>query len=206
MSSTKTGQAEVAGVIGFFEGPDALLEAARKTRESGIGSFDVYTPFPVHGMDEAQGLKRSPIPYVTFVAGVTGFAAAYGLQMWTSSIDWAINVGGKPFNSVPAWVPILFECTVLFAGIATLLAMIFFNRFPNTSKKIFDPGITRDRFALVIEAPPAPKSDNQEFIGDVRPEDREPEAKSVFQETQAQEFLRKLGASDVRTVYAEGWF
>lgn len=198
---------EVAGVIGFFEGPEALLAAAAKTRDANVGTFDVFSPYPIHGMDEAQGVKPSLVPYVTLVAGLLGCLFAYGLESWTSSVDWPLNVGGKPFNSIPAWVPVMFECTVLFAGISTLLAMLYFNRFPNVKKKIFDPGITRDRFALVIETPEF-ESEHQEFHGSVRPQD-EADLKgdaSSFSESKAADFLKQIGAQEVRTVYTEGWF
>lgn len=174
----------LAGVIGFFKGPHDLLEAMEKTRQSGkFDSFDAYSPFPIHGMDDAQGLRRSNLPYVTFVFGLLGFLTAFGLQYWTSAIDWPLNVGGKPLNSWPAFVPIMFELTVLFAGISTVFGMFAFNRLPNITSKAFDPAITRDKFAILIEA-----------------------GKKKFQEGDAEDFLKKLGAQDVRKVYNEGWF
>ena len=100
-----------------------------------------------------RDLKRSPIPFVTFIAGLTGCALAFLFKYWTSAVDWPINVGGKPFNSWPAFVPIMFELTVLFAGLCTVGAMFAFNGLPNVRRKIFDPALTRDRYAIVIEAP-----------------------------------------------------
>lgn len=183
----------LAGVVGFFDGSHALLEAARKTKEAGYGSFDTFTPFPVHGMDDAMGIKRSPIPYVTFGAGLTGFIFAFGLQYWTSAIDWPLNVSGKPLNSWPAFVPVMFELTILFAGLATFAALILLCRFPNVQRKAFDPGITNDRFALMIDAPTDPVKDQKKGY-------------RTFSEPDAMEFLKKLGATEVRAVQAEGWF
>lgn len=188
----------LSGVVGFFAEPHALVEAMTKVREAKWQYFDAYTPYPIHGLEHAQGLKRSPLPYVTFVAGLAGCATAFLLQYWTSAVDWPINVGGKPMNSWPAFVPVMFELTVLFAGLATVGAMLLINGLPNTRRRIIDPSLTRDRFALVIEAPPV--SDDEE----------EDQKKAVgfrkFAEQDAAEFLRQAGAKEVRTVYAEGWF
>jgi hypothetical protein len=172
-------------VVGFFEGPHALLDAAQKAKSSGkFASLDAFSPFPIHGMDDAMGIKRSMLPYITFGAGITGTTCAFALQYWTSAVDWPLIVGGKPFNSWPAFVPVMFELTILFAGIATVFGMFALNRLLNLTKKAFDPTITRDRFALMIEAA---------------------EGKG-FDQAQASQFLSSIGARDVRQVYAEGWF
>ncbi|MGE0616765.1 MAG: DUF3341 domain-containing protein, partial [Bacteriovoracia bacterium] len=142
---------QLAGVLGFFDDPESILHAMEKVRDAKYRAYDAFTPFPIHGMDEAQGLKRSLLPYVSFGAGITGCLVGFGLQYWTSVIDWPINVGGKPMNSWPAFVPVMFELTILFTGIATVFGMFFFNRLPNITRKIFDPAITRDRFAIYIE-------------------------------------------------------
>jgi len=190
--------------MGFFDDPTALVDATSKVREANYESFDVFTPYPVHGLDAAQGLKRSPLPYVTFIAGATGFMLAMGLQYWTSAVDWPLNVGGKPFFSWPAFVPILFELTVLLAGLSTVGAMFALNGLPNIFKKSFDPALTRDRFAVVIDAPRVKTEDDD---GD---DDEEAPAAvksyKAFSESEAAEFLKKLGAKEVRTVYQEGWF
>jgi len=181
---------ELAGVLGFYEDPQALIAAMKKVREANYESFDAFTPYPVHGLEAAQGLKRSPLPYVTFVAGMTGFMLAFGLQYWTSAVDWPLNVGGKPFFSWPAFVPVMFELTVLLAGLATVAGMFILNGLPNIKSKAFDPALTNNRFAILIGASRA--SDTGRF--------------KSFQEGEALEFLKKLGASEVRTVYQEGWF
>jgi hypothetical protein len=174
-------------------------------RDSRYEHFDAYTPFPVHGLEAAQGLKRSLLPFVTFGAGLAGFCLAFLFQYWTSAVDWPLIVGGKPFNSWPAFVPIMFELTVLLAGLSTVAAMFLFNGLPNTKRRIFDPSLTRDRFALVIEAPLKVEED------DVDEEDREAlrarKARyKAFEEAEATEFLKKAGAKEVRSVYTEGWF
>ena len=179
---------QLAGVLGYFDHDHALIEAMTKVKESKkFKHYDAFTPYPVHGLDAAQGLDRSPLPFVTFAAGMTGCTLGFLLQYWTSVVDWPLIVGGKPFNSWPAFVPVMFECTILFAGLATVGAMFLINGLPNHKKKIFDPKLTQDRFAILIEAP-SHKEDES------------------FNESKAAEFLKSIGAKDVKSVYAEGWF
>ena len=206
LTSSKS-EKELAGVIGFFRGPQALIEATRKVREANYENFDAFTPYPVHGLNEAQGLQRSPLPFVTFSAGLTGCSLGFLLQYWTSVIDWPLIVGGKPFNSWPAFVPIMFECTILFAGLATVAGMFILNALPNHKKKAFDPRITRDRFALVIEAP-AIKIDEDEQGYETEKSNLRAKQKTFksFHESEAQEFLKKVGAQEVKSVYTEEWF
>jgi len=189
---------QIAGVLGFFDDPQSLIDAMNQVREANYESFDAFTPYPVHGLDAAQGLKRSPLPYVTFVAGVTGFILAVTLQYWTSAVDWPLNVGGKPFFSWPAFVPIMFELTVLLAGLSTVAGMFVLNGLPNIKKKGFDPSLTCNRFAIVIEVP-------QLKLIDGVPAPQSSKFKS-FHEAEAAEFLKKAGAKEVRTVFQEGWF
>jgi hypothetical protein len=169
----------LAGVIGFFDDPHVLLIATQKVKEAKFQQFDTFTPYPVHGLEVAQGLKRSSLPFVTLAAGLTGCICGFLLQYWTSVVDWPINVGGKPFNSWPAFVPIMFECTVLFAGLATVGAMFILNGLPNTRRRAFDPSLTQDRFAILIETP--------------------------LEENEALTFLQKCGAKEVRPVFHESW-
>lgn len=198
MASTQDHGKQLAGVIGFFDDPHLLVEATRKVKEARYKDFDTFTPYPIHGMDDAMGLKRSPLPFVTMAAGITGCTLGFLLQYWTSAVDWPLIIGGKPFNSWPAFVPVMFECTILFAGLSTVGGMFVLNGLPNMTRKSFDPRLTRDRFALVIEAPSY--------------SDEEAEAKAkkdgfkVFNETEASELLKKTGAKEVKSVYSEGWF
>lgn len=183
----------LSGVIGFFDEPDSLLEATAKVRDSKYKDFDCFTPYAVHGLEHAQGLKASLVPYVTGFAAFTGTACAFLWQYNASATWWPHIIGGKPFNSIPAFVPIMFEMSVLFGGIATFLAMIFFNRLPNLSKRSFDPSITDNRFAIVIESPKVDEHDDEAPVVQFSPDE-------------AEQFLKSLGAKDVRKVYEEGWF
>lgn len=189
----------LAGVLGFFDDSHALVHGMTQVRDARYQYFDAFTPFPVHGLEAAQGLKRSPLPWVTLFAGATGCSLGFLFQYWTSAIDWPLIVGGKPFNSWPAFVPIMFELTVLFAGLCTVGAMFAFNGLPNIKRRGFDPALTRDRFAILIEA-----------SGKLEEDDQAAQSKAAqfkkFDENEAMEFLKKAGAKEVRKVYAEGWF
>jgi hypothetical protein len=139
-------------VLATFECDEKVLHATEKVRDKNIDIHDIYTPFPVHGLDEAMGIKRSILPYVTFIAGATGLLLAIGFQIWTSAVDWPINVGGKPFISTPAFIPITFEITVLLGAHTTVLAFLVINRlFPGKSPTIIDPAQTEDKFIMAIE-------------------------------------------------------
>ncbi len=143
----------VAGaMVGLFDDPQALLKAGKAARERGFKNLDAYMPYAVHSINEALGIRRSWIPWATLLAGITGGSLGFFFQVWTMAIDWPLNVGGKPFISWPAFVPITFECTVLFAGVTTLLALFAACGLPCRSPKVLDPRITDDRFALVVPA------------------------------------------------------
>ena len=192
-----TEKAALTGVVGYFKAPGELLAAAEKIKQAGYKFFDAYTPFPIHGLDQAAGLKRSFLPWVTFVAGATGAIGGFGLQYWTSAVDWPLIVGGKPFNSWPAFVPVMFETTVLLAALSTVGAMFIANGLPNLSKKSFDPEITNNKFAMMIEIPPAYDESDPEDVAT---------AGKKFVEAEVSDFLKKLGAYEVKSVYNEGWF
>lgn len=109
---------------GFFEDEHDLLAAAKECRERGIPVVDVVSPFPIHGLDAVLGIKPSRLGWVTFAAGATGLAFGLWLQYWTAAFNWPLNVGGKPLDSLPAFVPVAFELTILFAGIATVVFLL----------------------------------------------------------------------------------
>lgn len=137
-------------VVAIFDDPQALLSAGKKARERGFKNLDAFLPYPVHGINEALGIGRSWVPWATLAAGISGGSLGFLFMAWTSAVDWPLNVGGKPFISWPAFIPITFECTVLFAGLATMLALWTACRLPRHNPKVLDPRLTDDRFALVI--------------------------------------------------------
>ena len=165
------------GVLALFDHPDTILVAATKARDHGFERWDVYTPFPVHGMDDAMGLGRSPVPWITFVMGVVGFCAAIIIQFGTMVYSWPMNYGGKPFASWPSFVPITFEMTVFAAGVSTAIGALFLGGVLRPRKRIAHRHVTSHRFAIFVEASD-PKYDEQGTV-------------SLF---------RKAGAMDVRVV------
>ncbi|CAN5697646.1 hypothetical protein BH10BDE1_BH10BDE1_01850 [soil metagenome] len=141
---------KTGGVAGIWLDDHDCVVAATKVREAGFKNFDAITPFAVHGMEEAVGIKRSFIPYITFVMALVGLSAAVALEQWTSSISWAINVGGKPFVSGPAFVPIMFELTVLFSALASVVALFAVCKLPKLDPPVIDPDLTSHKFAIFI--------------------------------------------------------
>ena len=141
-------------LVGTFGEPDALLRAIRPLREEHFAIHDVYAPYPVHGLDEAMGLRRTRLPWVTLFAGLTGLTVAVCFQFYTSILDWPLNVGGKPDNSTLAFVPVSFELTVLFAGLATVAALFVRTKlYPGKRETLPDARVTNASFALVLPTP-----------------------------------------------------
>lgn len=138
--------------IGFFEDEHDLLAAATECRERGIPVVDVVSPFPIHGLDEVLGIRPSRLGWVTFIGGAVGLGLGFWLEYWTSAVDWRINVGGKPFDSLPAFIPVAFEVTILIAGLATAFALLARSRL--WPSKSVPPGLeatTDDQHALILE-------------------------------------------------------
>ena len=136
----------------IFEEEEDILGATQAARERGQIIVDVYTPFAVHGMDEAMGLKKSILPWVCLGFGITGAAAKLWFQVWTSASSWPVNVGGKPLESIPAFVPVTFEITVLFAGVGVVLSFFVASRlWPGKKPSALFERSTDDRFVLLIE-------------------------------------------------------
>ncbi|MBI4906570.1 MAG: DUF3341 domain-containing protein [Acidobacteria bacterium] len=139
-------------LIGMFSDEHDILDVTKAARERGYRIVDVYAPYAVHGMDKAMGLPPSRLPWVCFLLGLSGAALKVWFEYWTTATDWPINVGGKPWDSLPAFVPITFEVMVLFAGISTVLAFFAVSGLvPGRSKQLIHPRSTNDRFALVLE-------------------------------------------------------
>ena len=139
-------------LLGFFEREHDILGATRAVREAGFRISDVYAPYAVHGMDKAMGLAPSKLPWVCFLLGLLGAALKVWFEFWTTAQDWPINVGGKPWNSLPAFVPVTFEVMVLFAGLSTVAAFLFVSRlWPGKKAALADRAVTDHHFVLVIE-------------------------------------------------------
>ncbi len=151
-------------LVGVFEREQDTLTAIRTSRERGYKVVDVYGPYAVHGVDEAMALSPSRIPWVVFLLGLIGAGLKVWFEFWTTSIDWPVNVGGKPFNSLPAFVPVTFEVMVLFAGVGAVISLFIASKlWPGKKAKMPVAGVTDNRFAVVLE-----QSDSTFDVGHVR--------------------------------------
>ena len=143
-------------LVAEFDTPEALMAAAEKTRDAGYKEIDAYSPFPIHGMGDAIGFGRPILPWVIFAGGLAGLGLGFALEYWVSVINNPINVGGRPMNSWPSFVPIMFETTVLIAALTTVFGMLAFNGLPRHYHPIFNhPRFERasqDLFFLAVES------------------------------------------------------
>jgi hypothetical protein len=146
----------VYGVLAEFETPEALLAAARAARDAGFSRMDAYTPFPVDGMTDALGKRHTRLQTLVFVCGMTGALVGYGMQYYMAKIDYPINIGGRPLNSWPAFIPVTYELTILFAALGAVIGMLAANKLPMPYHPVFNvPEFSRahiDRFFLCIQA------------------------------------------------------
>jgi hypothetical protein len=132
------------GLIAEFETPAAIIDAAVRVRDAGYRRWDVFTPFPIHGMDDAMGLKDSKVGWISFVGASIGFTTGMVMIWWMNAIDYPIIVGGKPMFSPFGAFPPSYELTILFGSFGALLGMLFLNRLP----RLHHPLLKNRRFAL----------------------------------------------------------
>jgi len=146
----------VYGLLAEFEKPEQLVAAAHRAREAGYRRMDGYTPFPVEGLAQALGRRYTMVPFITLMGGLIGGSSGFALQWWVSKIAYPINVGGRPFNSWPAFIPVTFEMTILGASLAAVFGMLALNGLPMPYHPLFNEPrfalASRDRFFLAIEA------------------------------------------------------
>lgn len=177
----RRGAPPLYGIMAEFDNPTALVSAARRTYEAGYRRINGYSPYPIEELDEAIGFKHTTLPLIVLIGGILGGLGGFLMQYYIAVINYPLNVGGKPLNSWPAFIPITFECTVLAAAISTVLGMLVLNKLPQPYHPVFNaPNFalaTRDRFFLVIEA------NDPKFVHD-----------------DAMGFMRTLGARDVSDV------
>lgn len=173
--------AELYGLIASFDKIDEFLEAVAKVRDAGFAKWDTHTPFVVHGLDAAMGIKPTKLPFLVFGAGLTGCAAGIALQWFTNAYDYPFLISGKPIFSLPANIPVAFEMTILFSAISALVGMLAFNGLPQLSHPLHSSRLMRratdDTFLISIEA-----------------------ADPTFDLTTTHEFLESLGPLQVEAV------
>jgi hypothetical protein len=141
-------------IQGIFEHEEDLRRAAEAVHREGWSIVDIYTPYPVHGTDRVLRLPRSRLPRAAFIFGVLGLALAFWFQFWASAWDWPLNVGGRPWNSLPAFVPVAFETMVLSGGLGMVLTWLLVSRlYPGKKAVLPSPKVTDDCFVLEVHEP-----------------------------------------------------
>ena len=171
-------------VVACYDDENVLFPAIKNVRRAGYNIQDVYTPFPIHGLDHAMGLRETSIHTLGFIFGLTGTTIAVGGMGWIFTSDWPLNFGGKPHFSLPAFIPITFELTVLLSAVGMVMTFCWLCKLaPGVKKHHFHPRATDDLFVMVIEC--TPKSDEGEVTG----------------------FLQSTGAIEIEVQEAEdGWW
>jgi hypothetical protein len=171
-------------VVGNFYDEEVLFPAVKKVRRAGYKIHDVFTPFPIHGLDQAMGLRDTSLHTAGFIYGITGTSTAVGFITWALTLDWPINFGGKPFFALPAWIPVTFELTVLFAAVGMVLTFCYLCQLaPFVKKDHFNPRSTDDTFVMALECTDGTN------------------------EAEAIKFLESVGAQDVTVMEKEtGWW
>jgi hypothetical protein len=161
----------IYGVMGEFETAAQLIKATEKTREAGYKDIDAYAPYPVEGLSEALGLKRSLVPYLTLLGGIGGGLSGFALEYWVNVIAYPLNIAGRPLNSWPAFIPVTFELTILGASTFAVFSMIALNGLPRPHHPVFNvprfaARASSDRFFLCIEASDAKfqSADSTKFL------------------------------------------
>jgi hypothetical protein len=147
---------ELAGYLAEFLDVDSVMTAAEQVRDAGYTRWDVHSPFPVHGIDEAMGIRRTILPWLVLAGGLAGLGGSLLMQWWMNAHDYGFMVAGKPLFSLPAFIPIMFECTVLLASLTAVFGMLMLNKLPMLYNPLFKSDrfrrVTNDRFFIVLDA------------------------------------------------------
>ncbi|MFY9555734.1 MAG: DUF3341 domain-containing protein [Blastocatellia bacterium] len=169
------------GLMAEFEDPTHVVSAARRAHEEGYRKMDAYSPFPIEELTEAIGIRHTRLPLIVLIGGIAGCLGGFLLCYWVSTVTYPINVGGRPLNSWPAFIPVTFECTILLAALSAVLGMLALNGLPQPYHPVFNvptfDQATRNRFFLCIEA-----------------------SDPMFDKNSTRDFLSTLGASEVTDV------
>jgi hypothetical protein len=169
------------GILAEFDSPNSIYKACKKINSYGYKNWDSYTPFPVHGLDKAMGVKASVLPWFSLVAGLIGMLTGLALTIWTSAYDYPLNIAGKPLLSIPAFIPVIFEIIILFSALTSVFGMFWLNGLPRYNHPLFShenfKRATDDKFFVSIE-----RSD------------------SKFTENGTKLLLKSLGASKISMV------
>ncbi len=156
MSHAESTAPALHGLMAEFDSAEALLRAAERTHAAGYTKKDAFSPFPIHGLAETLGFRERSVAPIVLAGGLTGLTAGWGLEYWTSVIDYPMNVGGRPYNAWVSFIPPAFETTILFASFAAVVGMLVLNGLPRPYHPVFNvkrfERASQDTFFLVIEA------------------------------------------------------
>lgn len=170
------------GILAEYEHPGALMSAAKKVNEAGYNNFDAYSPFPIHGMDDAMGLKESKLGWIVLTHALIGFTGALLMIVFMMEMDYPMNISGKPLLNWPAFVPVTFELTILLSAFGAVFGMFFMNGLP----KLHHPLFNSDRFE---------KATDDGFFICIESKD------TLFAEDRVTELLKEAGAQHIEKVY-----
>lgn len=177
-----TNEKNIYGILAEFRNPKELIDAAAAVEKSGYKRFDTYAPFPIHGMEKAMGLKKSPLGWIVFAGALIGFFGAVALMVWVMGYEYPMNISGKPYINPPIYVPIAFELTVLISAFAATFGMIALNNLPRFHNPLFNSErfekASDDGFFVCIEA-----DDNQ------------------FEEEKVNKLFRDVGATHIEKIF-----
>ena len=147
---------ELVGLLAEFKDVDSVVDAAAQVRRAGFTRWDVHSPFPIHGIDPVMGIRPTVLPWLVLGGGLFGLFGGLWLQWYTNAYDYPVLISGKPLWSLPANIPVIFECTVLIASITAVFGMLALNRLPTLYSPLFKSErfrrVTNDRFFIVVDA------------------------------------------------------
>ena len=171
----------ITGILAEFSDPTSVYHAAEKIRDAGFKKWDVYSPFPIHGIDHAMGLKDSNVGWFALVGAIVGAVTGFTLQYWSSAVAYPLIISGKPFNSYPSWVPVTFELGILCTAFFSIAGMLILNKLPRWYDALFKLDafrkVTDDGFFVFIES-------------------RDPE----FDQEKSLQFLESMGGKNIQVV------
>lgn len=173
---------QIYGVLAEFRNPKELVDAASSVKKSGYRDFDTYAPFPIHGMEKAMGLKKSPLGWIVLGGALTGMIGALALMIWVMGYEYPMNISGKPYINFPIYVPITFELTVLLAAFAATFGMLALNKLPRLHNPLFNV----ERFS---------KASDDGFFVHIEASD------DLFSEEKVKKLFQDNGATHIETVY-----
>jgi hypothetical protein len=140
-------------ILGHFDDPEVLMHGIDKLQQNNVKIYDVFTPFPIHGIENKLGIKRSRLPIAAFLFGITGTITAFTMIYYMLVQDWPMNIGGKPAFAFPDFIPVMFELTVLFCAFGMVFTFFYANHlFPGRAPRVMDLRATDDRFVIAIDA------------------------------------------------------